>query len=1026
MALQHQPQHTNLCRTPRPQCSASGTPQVRRADAGNMLSRPSHVPFPIPGGRPGCDSLTLRGSETKSIVGNAIIPNSTGAYSCSSRKGYNRRSSHVVFASGGKSDNSNPLSRPLAWLVDNIFPGLAPRLRQAQQQQQQVQQRQQQRQQQEQQQQQLQQHQQQQNSGISAETSQSQKNAEDTFAPVAEESGLIAELQGNPQQPGFWSLGTRLGIFTGNGQRALSSVIQRADAAGEDDQTSGEMRSKVEDEEGEDQLSWESWDQYMQQMDASSNRVIEIMSELDLAITEERFEEAALLQKEADSFQAQNSLAVAQNDLNLALAEERYEDAAKIRDESFTNMVGWWAGHGNGDPFGHLMYICRSNSAYVGKVITGAQVAEYSMAAESGHLDAEDLPLALQQAGLPLLELFLRRDESAPHKMRHCPAITVPGVTVADTDNEDTSSESSASTSFRIELADNGKVQVDGTDVSQSGDNSQIQGVLEAIVTAISDNVASRSSSDSEKDSNSSTNGDSDENANAALEQASAAEVLESLRADIVRSLQSFDDVKTDDTVAIGSASDISGIQQGEFKRLFADALKQVGLHSAAEDGSSANLVINVETTVDADGDNSNSEDYTLVRGRADLKVFGRNRFAIQACKDPWNPDAWNYGDDDDEKRDNEETDPRADPEISRSLEEILSSLKNSDPGRFAQQKRGDVVKPRNESPASSSPPAASGGSIQIADFEDSSNSDSQTLYYRATHGRRRRPDPSKTGSGQDEDKDLDLRRFREARERKARQRQAQSTTPAENLQSLKSLRAEFNVLKADNRRLGRHIEFLQRQLKLRAEASRARIVRQVKNIQGGGVTIGGTDGALPIGNAGSQPDQVNTIELLTAGPITYTKIPSLGKTDDLEGVFLASFGDHGSEVLLMQRSTDDSGQEWVTAKKLTGDPNVPAGEISFRAPIGRSKQLPPAAHMEALGVTHRFVGEGRVASIDFSNPRWTPGELLQFSPNNPITRGAKTGIVWNLPGRQPFLVVLHRVKLEEEVQSPMRSNRGT
>jgi hypothetical protein len=80
-------------------------------------------------------------------------------------------------------------------------------------------------------------------------------------------------------------------------------------------------------------------------------------------------------------------------------------------------------------------------------------------------------------------------------------------------------------------------VQVDGTDLSQGGDNSQIQGVLEAIVTAISDNVASRSSGDSEKDSNSSTN-DSDEDANAALEQASAAEVLESLRADIVRSLQ--------------------------------------------------------------------------------------------------------------------------------------------------------------------------------------------------------------------------------------------------------------------------------------------------------------------------------------------------------------------------------------------------------------------------------------------------------------------------------------------------------
>lgn len=54
------------------------------------------------------------------------------------------------------------------------------------------------------------------------------------------------------------------------------------------------------------------------------------------------------------------------------------------------------------------------------------------------------------------------------------------------------------------------------------------------------------------------------------------------------------------------------------------------------------------------------------------------------------------------------------------------------------------------------------------------------------------------------------------------------------------------------------------------------------------------------------------------------------------------------------------------------GDSNVPAGEVSFRAAIGSSKQLPPASHMEMLGVTCRFKGEGHIARSGFTNPRCT------------------------------------------------------
>lgn len=59
------------------------------------------------------------------------------------------------------------------------------------------------------------------------------------------------------------------------------------------------------------------------------------------------------------------------------------------------------------------------------------------------------------------------------------------------------------------------------------------------------------------------------------------------------------------------------------------------------------------------------------------------------------------------------------------------------------------------------------------------------------------------------------------------------------------------------------------------------------------------------------------------AGPVTYSRIPSLETEDDLEGVFLAFFGKHGSEILQLQRSTSAQGQEWLTAHKLTGVPTL-------------------------------------------------------------------------------------------------------
>ncbi|WVY92769.1 hypothetical protein V8G54_031857 [Vigna mungo] len=160
-------------------------------------------------------------------------------------------------------------------------------------------------------------------------------------------------------------------------------------------------------------------------------------------------------------------------------------------------------------------------------------------------------------------------------------------------------------------------------------------------------------------------------------------------------------------------------------------------------------------------------------------------------------------------------------------------------------------------------------------------------------------------------------------------------------------------------------------------------------------------------------------------GSTMFSRIEIPTSLDPLNGLYISAHGLYSSEVIQLKyryghwqedgenkESSNLEFYQYVEALKLTGDPYVPAGQVAFRAKVGKRRQLPFSRIIpKEFGLIARYEGQGRLADPNFQNPRWVDGELVILDGKY-FKTGPVVGFVYWVP-EQPLFALFKQLKLQ-------------
>ncbi|KAL6762943.1 hypothetical protein V8C86DRAFT_514706 [Haematococcus lacustris] len=717
----------------------------------------------------------------------------------------------------------------------------------------------------------------------------------------------------------------------------------------------------VEDEQGASE--WEDWLQLFAASDAAAERAEELKQQLSDAVTMEAYTTAAGIKQELQELEAKNVAATVQKQLEAALAVEDYEAAAKCCSEGLTALQGWWAGTGEGDAVGHLLHVAPEYGRYTGRAYTARDLAELA---------------GWRDGASPMQRLRISRPPTSGNSSAGGGG-TFSAPTPASVNRPPRPAGSPASPSSRLPSI------TPGSSVRKSGPLGS-----PAMEVFLARGGPKRSSSSSPGDGS------------APLVHQAVALLPGNLakQASARRSSSSATRARPAAGKSAGATSETRpGRERGEGQGIRTAASQGARLSSLLGLGPMARLTIsilrdgsasikaipparNLPTSTDTTAAAAPSTSSTSSAAAAGSSSSSSSRQSLptaEQLRTRFNT-SW-------------EADEAAATLRALAGDDSAPSEHASSPSLEDQvQQQGEASQLAQAQAQSSQLQGQKGASGIVVEIEVTDLAGDMVVDVSAGAGA---VDIDASHSGDEED---------------------QEVAEAE----LQGLQKSSRVDEGGNEEeVGQEWQQPQGSAPLPTDpASLSQPSSNPSSATPKSASSSSSSTATATRKAASSAAAVADAELAASGSslVRYSRV-ALGdrnsRTDPFSGLFLGSFGPHGPELLQLQRGVWD-GEEAVLATKLTGDVNVPAGVMSFRAKVGRKHKLSARdVYPEELGAIARYKGEGKVAQKGYSQPAWVDGELLVFGPGgSQLTGGAELGFVWIVPGERRYLILLSKLDL--------------